>query len=49
MTVEGNWIIGAMQSTYPKISYEVVPMPVGPERPPWDARFHQLLGHRRLQ
>ncbi len=30
MTVEGNWIIGAMQSTYPKISYEVVPMPVGP-------------------
>jgi multiple sugar transport system substrate-binding protein len=30
MTVEGNWVIGAMQSTYPKISYEVVPMPVGP-------------------
>jgi multiple sugar transport system substrate-binding protein len=30
MTVEGNWIIGAMQSDYPKISYEVVPMPVGP-------------------
>jgi multiple sugar transport system substrate-binding protein len=30
MTVEGNWIIGAMQSTYPKISYEVVPMPAGP-------------------
>jgi multiple sugar transport system substrate-binding protein len=30
MTTEGNWIIGAMQSTYPKISYEVVPMPTGP-------------------
>lgn len=30
MTVEGNWIIGAMQSDYPKIPYEVVPMPVGP-------------------
>jgi multiple sugar transport system substrate-binding protein len=30
MTVEGNWIIGAMQSTYPKVNYEVVPMPVGP-------------------
>jgi multiple sugar transport system substrate-binding protein len=30
MTVEGNWIIGAMQSTYPKINYEVVPMPAGP-------------------
>ncbi|HTW08195.1 MAG TPA: extracellular solute-binding protein [Acidimicrobiales bacterium] len=30
MAAEGNWIIGAMQSTYPKISYEVVPMPAGP-------------------
>jgi multiple sugar transport system substrate-binding protein len=30
MTAEGNWIIGAMQSTYPKIPYEVVPMPTGP-------------------
>jgi multiple sugar transport system substrate-binding protein len=30
MTVEGNWIIGAMQSTYPKINYETVPMPAGP-------------------
>ena len=30
MTVEGNWIIGAMQTDYPKIQYEVVPMPVGP-------------------
>lgn len=30
MTIEGNWIIGAMQSTYPKIHYEVVPLPAGP-------------------
>jgi multiple sugar transport system substrate-binding protein len=30
MTMEGNWIIGAMQSTYPKIHYEVVPLPAGP-------------------
>jgi multiple sugar transport system substrate-binding protein len=30
MTVEGNWIIGAMQSTYPKVQYEVLPMPAGP-------------------
>jgi multiple sugar transport system substrate-binding protein len=30
MTVEGNWIIGAMQSDYPKIPYEVVPLPAGP-------------------
>ncbi|MHB1497650.1 MAG: extracellular solute-binding protein [Acidimicrobiales bacterium] len=30
MTIEGNWIIGAMQTDYPKIQYQVVPMPVGP-------------------
>ncbi len=30
MTIEGNWIIGAMQSDYPKIPYEVVAMPAGP-------------------
>ena len=30
MTVEGNWIIGAMQTDYPKIQYKVVPMPAGP-------------------
>ena len=30
MTVEGNWIIGAMQTDYPKIQYQVVPMPAGP-------------------
>lgn len=30
MTMEGNWIIGAMQATYPKIPYEVVPLPAGP-------------------
>ncbi|MGH9106373.1 MAG: extracellular solute-binding protein [Acidimicrobiales bacterium] len=30
MTIEGNWIIGSMQSTYPKIPYEVVPLPAGP-------------------
>jgi multiple sugar transport system substrate-binding protein len=30
MTIEGNWIIGAMQSDYPKIKYEVVPLPAGP-------------------
>jgi multiple sugar transport system substrate-binding protein len=30
MTIEGNWVIGAMQSDYPKIQYEVAPMPAGP-------------------
>jgi multiple sugar transport system substrate-binding protein len=30
MATEGNWIIGAMSATYPKISWEAVPMPAGP-------------------
>ena len=30
MTIEGNWISGAMQSDFPKIDYKVVPLPEGP-------------------
>ncbi|MBN9618191.1 MAG: extracellular solute-binding protein, partial [Actinobacteria bacterium] len=30
MTIEGNWIVGAMKSDYPNVHYEVVPMPAGP-------------------
>jgi multiple sugar transport system substrate-binding protein len=30
MTIEGNWIDGAMQSDYPSIKYTVVPLPAGP-------------------
>ena len=30
MATEGNWIIGAMSATYPKINWEAVPMPAGP-------------------
>lgn len=30
MTVEGNWFIGGMKTTYPKLKYMVVPMPKGP-------------------
>ncbi|HEY5304138.1 MAG TPA: sugar ABC transporter substrate-binding protein [Acidimicrobiales bacterium] len=30
MATEGNWIIGSMTSTYPKISWEAVPLPAGP-------------------
>lgn len=30
MTVEGNWITGAMQNDYPDVGYTVVPMPEGP-------------------
>jgi multiple sugar transport system substrate-binding protein len=30
MSTEGNWIIGSMKSSYPKIQWEAVPMPAGP-------------------
>lgn len=30
MTVEGNWFIGGMKSSYPNLHYRVVPMPMGP-------------------
>ena len=30
MTVEGNWIEGAMKTDYPSLKYQIVPMPAGP-------------------
>lgn len=30
MTIEGNWITGAMQNDYPDVKYTVVPLPAGP-------------------
>jgi multiple sugar transport system substrate-binding protein len=30
MTIEGNWLTGAMTSDYPSVAYKVVPLPVGP-------------------
>jgi multiple sugar transport system substrate-binding protein len=33
MTIEGNWIEGAMRSDYPKVKYEIVPLPAGPAGP----------------
>jgi multiple sugar transport system substrate-binding protein len=30
MTIEGNWIAGAMTSDYPTVPYKVVPLPKGP-------------------
>jgi len=30
MTIEGNWLVGAMKTDYPKLKYRVVPMPTGP-------------------
>ncbi len=33
MTVEGNWISGAMSNDYPTVNYRAVPMPEGPGGP----------------
>ncbi|HEX5115011.1 MAG TPA: extracellular solute-binding protein [Pseudonocardiaceae bacterium] len=33
ITIEGNWIEGAMKSDYPKIKYEIAAMPSGPAGP----------------
>lgn len=30
MTMEGNWIIGAMNAEFPDVEYEAVPLPMGP-------------------
>jgi multiple sugar transport system substrate-binding protein len=30
MTIEGNWFLGGMKSSYPDLHYRVVPMPKGP-------------------
>ena len=30
MTIEGNWIVGAMQKDYPDVKYKVVDLPAGP-------------------
>ncbi|MFF5171126.1 extracellular solute-binding protein [Micromonospora sp. NPDC000089] len=31
MTIEGNWIKGALQNDYPKLKYKVVELPAGPK------------------
>lgn len=30
MTIEGNWIEGAMKTDYPTVKYRIVPLPAGP-------------------
>lgn len=30
MTIEGNWLLGAMKSDYPTVKYKVVELPAGP-------------------
>lgn len=31
MTIEGNWIAGALENDFPDVEYVVVPLPAGPE------------------
>ncbi|MFJ4923386.1 extracellular solute-binding protein [Streptomyces sp. NPDC088725] len=31
MTIEGNWLTGAMSTDYPSVDYKVVPLPAGPK------------------
>ena len=31
MTIEGNWLTGAMSSSYPSVGYEVAKLPAGPK------------------
>jgi multiple sugar transport system substrate-binding protein len=33
MTVEGNWIAGALSADFPDVEYQVAPLPEGPEGP----------------
>ncbi|MEV6372178.1 sugar ABC transporter substrate-binding protein [Micromonospora musae] len=33
MTIEGNWIKGALQNDFPNVKYQVVPLPAGPKGP----------------
>ena len=45
MTIEGNWIAGAMTHDYPKVPYKALELPVGPA-----GRGHSVrrrLGRRR--
>ncbi|WP_034272677.1 sugar ABC transporter substrate-binding protein [Haloechinothrix halophila] len=30
MTIEGNWITGALEADFPDVNYQVVPLPTGP-------------------
>jgi multiple sugar transport system substrate-binding protein len=33
MTIEGNWIVGAMEADFPDVEYTTVPLPEGPAGP----------------
>ena len=46
MTIEGNWIKGALKNDFPNVKYTVAALPAGPKGQ-GHALLHQLLGHRR--
>ena len=46
MTIEGNWIAGAMKNDYPTVGYRVVELPHGPQGP-GHAAVRRRLGPRR--
>ena len=44
MTVEGNWITGAMTSDYPSVKYKVVELPAGPDGKKGTLQFTNCWG-----
>ncbi|MEU5365372.1 ABC transporter substrate-binding protein [Streptomyces sp. NPDC005925] len=44
MTIEGNWIAGAMKSDYPDVTYKTVPLPAGPAGTKGTLAFTQCWG-----
>lgn len=44
MTIEGNWIAGAMKSDYPGVKYRTVPLPAGPTGTKGTLAFTQCWG-----
>ena len=46
MTIEGNWIRGAMENDYPDVDYTVAELPEGPAGK-GTLLVHPVLGHRR--
>ncbi|MFF0090344.1 extracellular solute-binding protein [Streptomyces canus] len=44
MTIEGNWIAGAMKSDYPSVKYTTVPLPTGPTGKKGTLAFTQCWG-----
>jgi multiple sugar transport system substrate-binding protein len=44
MTVEGNWVEGAMKTDYPSVKYQIVAMPTGPSGKPATLSFTNCWG-----